>query len=65
MDLHDIGGVTQSQRIDYDVVRERAAAHGVLRIIESASVEMAHRLLGRAVPPELEPKIDGGVERPL
>ena len=56
----DIGGVTRSQRIDYDVVRERAAAHGVLRIIE-VSVEMAHRLLGRAVPPQLEPQVDGGV----
>jgi hypothetical protein len=57
----DIGGVTQSQRIDYDVVRERAAALGILRIIE-VSLEMAHRLLGRAVPLQLEPKAVGGVQ---
>ena len=57
----DIGGVTQSQRIDYDVVRERAAVLGILRIIE-VSLEMAHRLLGRAVPLQLEPKAVGGVQ---
>jgi len=57
----DIGGVARAQRIDYDVVRERAAALGDLRIIE-VSLEMAHRLLGRAVPPEFERKVDGGVQ---
>ena len=57
----DIGGIARVQRIDYDVVRERAAALGVLRIIE-VSLEMAHRLLGGAVPPEFEPKVDGDVQ---
>jgi hypothetical protein len=48
----DIAGVVRSQRIDYGVLRERAVALGVVRIV-GVSLWLANQLLECPIPPEL------------
>jgi Uncharacterised nucleotidyltransferase len=49
----DIAGVMRSQRIDYGVVRERAAALGIMRIV-GVSLWLANQLLECPVPSDFK-----------
>jgi hypothetical protein len=54
----DVAAVVRSQPIEYGVVRQRAAAVGILRIL-GVSLWLANRLVGCDIPAELSDVVDG------